>query len=90
MNDRNHLTGGEVDKLLAATKGHHHEDCDPCLPLLMFHLGLHASEACRLQVSQVDTDSCVLHVAWFKKGLSAPQPLRIDELRVTNAWLAER
>lgn len=90
MNDRNHLTGLEVEKLIAATKGARHEARDRCLLLLMFRHGLRVSEACGLVLSQVDTESRVLHVARLKGGLSTTQPLRGDELRIIKAWLAVR
>jgi type 1 fimbriae regulatory protein FimB len=60
------------------------------LLLLMFRHGLRVSEACGLRLSQVDTDSRVLHVARLQKGLSTTHPLRGDEIRVIKAWLAER
>jgi type 1 fimbriae regulatory protein FimB len=56
----------------------------------MFRHGLRVSEACRLKLNQVDTDSRLLHVARLKHGLSTTQPLRGDELRVIGAWLKQR
>jgi len=90
MEERKHLTGHEVEKLLAATKGARNEARDRCLLLLMFRHGLRVSEACGLVLSQVDTESRVLHVARLKKGLSTTHPLRADELRAIKAWLADR
>ena len=90
MSERKHLVSAEVDKLIAATRGSRHEARDRCLLLLMFRHGLRVSEACGLQLSQVDTESRVLHVQRLKKGLSTTHPLRPDELRTIKAWLAER
>jgi type 1 fimbriae regulatory protein FimB len=90
MPARKHLTGTEVERLLAATKGSRLEARDRCLLLLMFRHGLRVSEACSLKLDQVDVESRVLHVARLKKGLSTTHPLRTDELRVIKAWLAER
>lgn len=90
MSDRKHLVAAEVEKLLTAVKGTRNEARDRCLLLLMFRDGLRVSEACGLRLSQVDTDSRVLHVARLKQGLSTTHPLRGDELRVINAWLAQR
>lgn len=90
MNERKHLTGREVERLLAATKGGRNEARDRCLLLLMFRHGLRVSEACGLVLSQVDTESRVLHVARLKKGLSTTHPLRADELRAIKAWLSGR
>jgi type 1 fimbriae regulatory protein FimB len=90
MHDRKHLVSAEVAKLLEAAKSSRNAARDRCLLLLMFRHGLRVSEACGLRLSQVDTDSRVLHVARLKKGLSTTHPLRSDELRVIKAWLAER
>ena len=90
MSDRKHLTTLEVDRLLAAAKGSRNEARDRCLLLLMFRHGLRVSEACGLRLSDVDTESRVLHVTRLKKGLSTTHPLRADELRAIRAWLKER
>jgi type 1 fimbriae regulatory protein FimB len=88
--DRKHLTGREVERLILATRGARNESRDRCLLLLMFRHGLRVSEACRLKLDQVDTDSRVLHVRRLKRGLSTDHPLRGDELRAIGAWLKER
>lgn len=88
--DRKHLTGHEVEKLIAATKGSRNETRDRCLILLMFRHGLRVSEACGLTLAQVDTESRIVHVTRLKDGLSTSHPLRGDEIRVVKAWLAER
>jgi len=87
---RLHLTSREVERLIEATKGNRNEARDRCLVLLMFRHGLRVSEACRLKLDQVDTESRVLHVARLKRGLSTTQPLRADELRAVAAWLKQR
>jgi type 1 fimbriae regulatory protein FimB len=88
--DRKHLTSREVERLIEATKGGRNEARDRCLLFLMFRHGLRVSEACRMKLDQVDTESRVLHVARLKAGLSTTQPLRGDELRAIGAWLKER
>ena len=90
MKDRKHLTATEIDKLMAATKGSRNEARNRCLLLLMFRHGLRVSEACGLQLSQVDTESRVLHVARLKRGLSTTHPLRPEEIKVIKTWLAIR
>ena len=90
MNERKHLTQIEVERLMMATKGSRNEARDRCLLLLMFRHGLRVSEACGLMLSQVDTDSRVLHVSRLKKGLSTTHPLRADELRAIKAWMTQR
>jgi type 1 fimbriae regulatory protein FimB len=71
---RDYLTGLEVGKLIAATRGTRNEARDRCLLLLMFRHGLRVTEACRLKCEQVDTKGKVLHVARLKRGLSTTQP----------------
>jgi type 1 fimbriae regulatory protein FimB len=90
MNDRRHLVSAEVEKLLEAAKGSRNAARDRCLLLLMFRHGLRVSEACGLKLSQVDTESRVMHVKRLKAGLSTTHPLRGDELRAIKTWLAER
>ena len=88
--DRKHLTAREVEKLIAATKSSRTETRDRCLLLLMFRHGLRVSEALKLKLSQVDTESRVLHVVRLKQGLSTTHPLKPDEIRFIKSWLAER
>jgi len=88
--DRKHLTGREVQRLIDVTKGSRNEARDRCLLLLMFRHGLRVSEACRMKLDQVDTESKVLHVSRLKGGLSTTHPLRGDELRAVSAWLKDR
>ena len=98
ISDRKHLTSREVERLMEATKDSRNEVRDRCLLLLMFRHGLRVSEACRMKLDQVDTESRVLHVSRspglpvsrLKGGLSTTQPLRGDELRAVSAWLKER
>ena len=90
MTDRKHLVFAKVEKLMEVAKGSRNAARDRCLLLLMFRHGLCVSETCGLKLSQVDTDSRVLHVARLKTGLSTTHPLRGDEIRAIKAWLADR
>jgi type 1 fimbriae regulatory protein FimB len=90
MSDRKHLVSAEFEKLMETAKGSRNAARDRCFLLLMFKHGLRVSEACGLKLSQVDPESRVLHVKRLKAGLSTTHPLRGDELRVINNWLAER
>ncbi len=90
MEERKHLTGHEIEKLLVAAKGSRNAARDRCLLLLMFRHGLRVSEACGLVLAQVDVEGRVLHVARLKKGLSTTHPLHADELRAIRAWLTAR
>jgi len=89
-NQRLHLTIREVEQLLQATKGSRNEARDRCLVLLAFRHGLRVSEACHLNLDQVDIYSRVLHVHRLKNGLSTDHPLRGDELRTITGWLKAR
>jgi type 1 fimbriae regulatory protein FimB len=90
MHDRKHLVSTEIEKLMDAAKNSRNAARDRCLLLLMFRHGLRVSEACGLRLSQVDTESRVLHIARLKAGLSTSHPLRSDELRAIKTWLAIR
>jgi type 1 fimbriae regulatory protein FimB len=90
MNERKHLTTAEIDKLISAARGSRNGVRDRCLLLLMFRHGLRVSEACGLKMSQVDTESRVLHVERLKRGLSTTHPLRSEEIRAVKAWLTQR
>jgi type 1 fimbriae regulatory protein FimB len=90
MHDRKHLVSAEIEKLMDAAKNSRNAARDRCLLLLMFRHGLRVSEACGLVLSQVDTESRVLHVTRLKAGLSTTQPLRGDEIKAIKAWLAIR
>src|SRR5271157_1952278 len=81
VSDRLHLTSREVECPWSLRS---------TVLLLIFRHGLRVSEACRMKLDQVDTESRVLHVARLKGGLSSTQPLREDELRAVSAWLKER
>jgi type 1 fimbriae regulatory protein FimB len=63
-----------VQRLIEATQASRNETRDHCLFLLMFCHGLRVSEACRLKLNQVDTDSRLLHVARLKHELSTTLP----------------
>lgn len=86
-NDRKHLTSREVERLMEAIKGSRNAPRDLCLVLLMYRHGLRVSEACGLQLDQVDTESRQLHVKRLKGGLSTTHPLRGDELRAIQKTL---
>src|SRR2546426_943436 len=86
MHDRKHLVSAEIEKLMDAAKHSRNAARDRCLLLLMFRHGLRVSEACGLRLSQVDTESRVLHVKRLKAGLSTTHPLRGDEIKSIKVW----
>lgn len=88
--ERRHLTGKEVERMLAATKGQRHAARDRCMLLLIYRHGLRASEACKMPLSAVSIEERHIYCGRLKRGLSTSQPLRDDEIRVPKAWLKER
>jgi type 1 fimbriae regulatory protein FimB len=90
MSHRNYLVAEEVEQLTAATKGSRNEARDRCLLLVMFRHGLRISEACGLQVSQVDMEHRMLHVQRLKNGFSTIHPLRPDVVTAMKRWLVKR
>jgi type 1 fimbriae regulatory protein FimB len=90
MKLRQHLTPGEVDKLLTAIKGSRNAVRDRCFLLLMFRHGLRVSEACGLTLADLDLDGRTLHVHRLKQGLSTTHPLRLEEIKAIRKWLTER
>ncbi|HSA48379.1 MAG TPA: tyrosine-type recombinase/integrase [Candidatus Competibacteraceae bacterium] len=83
MDDRKHLTGLEVAKLIAAVKGARHEARDRCLLLLLFRHGLRVSEACGMKLSQVDSESRVLMSPASSKG--CPPRIRCGRMNFASS-----
>ena len=78
---REHLTPGEVDKLIEAARDNRHGHRDATMLLTAYRHGLRASEICELQWSQVDFHGATLHVRRAKNGKPATHPIRGDEMR---------
>ena len=79
---REHLTPGEVDRLIksAKTLGRHgHRDAT--LILLAYRHGLRVSELVALRWDAVDLKQGVLQVSRIKGGTASAHPLRSPELR---------
>ena len=74
---REHLTAGEVERLIEATSSHR----DATMILLAFRHGLRAAELVDLRWDQVDFQTGVLHVRRVKAGTPATHPLTGRELR---------
>ena len=81
----------KFERLLeAVVRGSRNETRDHCLVLLIFRHRLRVYEACGQVLKQVDFESCILHVARLKGGLSTAHPLLVDDIRAIKAWLVER
>ncbi len=81
LRTREHLTQGEVDKLIEAAKGNRQGHRDATMILIAFRHGLRASELIDLRWDQVDFNGAVLHVRRVKAGTPATHPLTGAELR---------
>src|ERR1700740_3397520 len=86
LRTREYLTGGEVDRLLAATKGNRWGQRDGTMILVAYRHGLRASELTDLRWDQVDFGTATLHVRRVKQGSPSTHPILGDELR----WLRRR
>ena len=79
---REHLTPGEVERILAAATGlgrHGHRDAT--LILLAYRHGLRVSELVALRWEQVDLKAGLLHVNRLRHGVPSTHPIRGPELR---------
>jgi type 1 fimbriae regulatory protein FimB/type 1 fimbriae regulatory protein FimE len=99
---REYLTPAEVETLIAtACKRNRYGHRDATMILIAYRHGLRVSELCRLEWSQIDFASGLLHVARLKGSISTTHPLRGVELRALrrlkreqepsrHVWITER
>jgi type 1 fimbriae regulatory protein FimB/type 1 fimbriae regulatory protein FimE len=78
---REHLTPGEVEKLIEAVHGNRHGHRDASMILMAYRHGLRAAELCDLRWDQVDFRAAVLHARRVKNGMPGTHPIQGDELR---------
>ncbi len=82
VRSREHLTPGEVDKMIAAAgKVGRHGHRDKTLVLVMYRHGLRVSELVALRWDQVDLDAGLIHVKRRKNGTPSTHPLGGSEIR---------
>ncbi len=82
VRSREHLTPGEVERLIAAAgKLGRHGQRDATMILVAFRHGLRVSELVALRWDQVDLEQGMLHVRRRKNGIPSTHPLRGPELR---------
>ena len=99
---REYLTPAEVETLIAtARKRGRYGHRDATMILIAYRHGLRVSELCRLEWSQIDFASGLLHVVRLKGSISTTHPLRGVELRALrrlkreqepsrHVWITER
>src|SRR5205809_7069909 len=79
---REHLTPGEIERLIAAAgNAGHHGVRDATLVLLAYRHGLRMGELVELRWEQVDLQRGTLHVNRKKSGEAATHPMSGKELR---------
>ncbi|MES9902819.1 MAG: tyrosine-type recombinase/integrase [Sedimenticola sp.] len=82
VRSREHLTPGEVDKLMAtAGKLGRHGHRDRTLVLVMYRHGLRVSELVALRWDQVDLGAGLIHINRRKNGTPSTHPLGGTEIR---------
>ena len=77
---REHLTEGEMDKLLAALKANRHGHRDWLVGLLIYRHGLRVSEACDLRWDDLDLPKRTITVRRLKGSTDSAHYLERDEL----------
>jgi integrase len=87
---REHLTGAEVDRLIAAAKANRWGHRDATMILVAFRHGLRSSELVDLRWDQIDFTHAVLHVRRAKKGTPATHPVVGDEMRALRKLQREQ
>jgi site-specific recombinase XerD len=77
---REHLTEGEMDKLLAALRQNRHGQRDWLIGLLIYRHGLRVSEACDLRWDDIDLAKRTIIVRRLKGSIDSSHYLERDEL----------
>jgi integrase len=81
LRTREHLTTGEVEKLIDSASSNRQGQRDALMVLLAFRHGLRAAEVCDLRWEQIDFATATLHVRRIKNGTPATHPLTGREMR---------
>jgi integrase len=81
LRTREHLTAGEVEKLIDSASSNRQGQRDGLMILLAFRHGLRAGELVDLRWEQIDFATATLHVRRIKNGTPATHPLTGREMR---------
>jgi integrase len=87
---REHMTPGEVEKLIEAAKSNRYGLRDATMLLVAYRHGFRASEVCDLEWSAIDFSSAEMHIRRAKNGKPATHPIRGDELRALRKLQREQ
>ena len=86
---REYLTEGEIDSLLAAAGTSRNPVRDRLLILMAFRHALRVSELVDLRWQQIDLDAAAVHIRRAKNGTSSIHGLQGDELRLLRTLRRE-
>ena len=90
LRTREHLTEGEVERLMAAAKRNRWGHRDATMLLVAYRHGLRVSELVDLRWDQVDYRTATLHVRRVKQGTPSTHPIPGDELRALRRLQREQ
>jgi len=81
LRTREHLTQGEVERLIQVAKGNRYGHRDSTMILLTWHHALRCAETVDLRWEAFDWQGATLHVRRVKNGLPSTHPLSGQEMR---------
>ena len=87
---REHLTDGEVTKLMDAAKDNRWGHRDATMILVAYRHGLRVSELVDLRWTQIDFAKATLHVRRVKAGTPSTHPIMGDEMRALRRLQREQ
>ena len=90
LRTREHLTEGEVERLMGAARKNRWGHRDASMVLVAYRHGLRASELVDLRWDQVDFRTATLHVRRVKQGTPSTHPILGDELRALRRLQREQ
>ena len=90
LRTREHLTEGEVERLMKATTRNRWGHRDNTMVLVAYRHGLRASEVVDLRWDQIEFNRANLHVRRVKQGAPSTHPILGDELRALRRLQREQ
>jgi integrase len=90
LRTREHLTEGEVERLMAVAKRNRWGHRDATMILVAYRHGLRVSELVDLRWDQVEFGTASLHVRRVKHGTPSTHPIIGDELRALRRLQREQ
>jgi integrase len=87
---REHMTEGEVERLMDAAKDNRHGHRDATMILTAYRHGLRVSELVDLRWEQISFDTATMHVRRAKRGSPSTHPILGDEMRALRKLKREQ